>query len=141
MRVETAHAVAVRSRVDGVGNEPAEEPVWLGVVRSPPAWFRRRVDEQRPELGVPAATQEALDRRRRDLRMQGLCAVGAHNAAWAELNVDARYRSEVAGDAADVISSLASRGRPVVLATDRQPGARCHREVLAALLRERVDES
>ena len=140
MRVETAHAVAVRSRADGFGDEPAEGPVWLGVVRSPPAWFRRRVDEQYPELGLPAATRAALDRRRRDLRMRGLCEEGAHNAAWEELDVDDRYRSELAGDSVGVLDSLASREQPVVLATDRQPGVRCHREVLAALLRERVDE-
>ena len=139
MRVETAHAVAVRSRADGATEGAAAAPVWVGVVRSPPAWFRRHVDEQYPELGLPATTREALNRRRRDLRMQGLCEEGAHNAAWEELAVDGRYRSELADEGVDVLDSLASRERPVVLATDRRPGFRCHREVLAALLRERAD--
>jgi hypothetical protein len=150
MSVETAHAVAVRER-DPVSEErgsgastgegdPRAEPLWVGVVRSPPGWFRRRVDVSLEGLGLSAETREALDRRTRDLRMQGLCEEGAHNAAWAELGVDDRYRDRLvnASDSRlNEFDALASRDRPVVLATDRRPGFRCHRTVLADLLAER----
>ncbi|WP_380675901.1 hypothetical protein [Salinigranum sp. GCM10025319] len=150
MSVETAHAVAVRERdpaseargssARADRDEPREEPLWVGVVRSPPAWFRRRVDLLRPRLGLSTETREELDRRTRDLRMQGLCEEGAHNAAWEELGIDDRYRDRLASGSDHLLGefdALASRERPVVLATDRRPGFRCHRTVLASAIRER----
>ncbi len=72
--------------------------------------------------------------------MQGLCEAGAHNAAWAELAVDDRYRARLrSGSTKEQVPALASRVGPVVLATDRRPGLRCHREVLAATLDARRD--
>jgi hypothetical protein len=139
MPVETAHAQAVRERADDrAGMEvPDDAPVWVGVAQSPPGWFERRVDVVHSVLGLPAETREALSRRRRDLRMQGVCAEGAHNAAWAELAVDDRYRNclsrEESRAALESVAALAARGT-VVLATDRRPGFRCHRTVLAAAL-------
>jgi hypothetical protein len=143
MPVETAHAQRVRERpvVRAEEADPAGgDPVWVGVVRSPPGWFERRVDGFHPTLGLPLETRETLERRRRDLRMQGLCAEGAHNAAWAELDVDGRYRDhlsnatddEVRG-ALDSLAASVAAGH-VVLATDRRPGFRCHRSVLASVL-------
>ena len=165
MSVETAHAVAVRERdpnavhesdpnaVDergsgrderrsdaGARDSSREEPLWVGVARSPPGWFRRRVDVSMAELGLSIETREELDRRTRDLRMQGLCEEGAHNAAWAELGIDDRYRDRLAtasDDLSDEFDALVARERPIVLATDRRPGFRCHRTVLADLLAER----
>ena len=143
MAVETAHAMAVRERDPGSderrsatgGDGSRNPPEWIGVVRSPPGWFRRRVDACDTELGLSAETRAALDDRRRDLRLQGLCEVGAHNAAWAELAVDDRYRARLRSDPArGQVAALASREGPVVLATDRRPGFRCHREVLADAL-------
>jgi hypothetical protein len=165
MSVETAHAVAVRERDPeavhepdpnedrehgsdrderrsdaGARDDPRAEPLWVGVVRSPPGWFRRRVDVSIEELGLSIETREELDRRTRDLRMQGLCEEGAHNAAWAELGVDDRYWDRLAtasDDLSDEFDALVARERPIVLATDRRPGFRCHRTVLADLLAER----
>ena len=166
MSVETAHAVAVRERDPNAvhesdlstddergsggderrsdagarGDDSRAEPLWVGVVRSPPGWFRRRVDVSIEELGLSIETREELDRRTRDLRMQGLCEEGAHNAAWAELGIDDRYRDRLAtasDDLSDEFDAIVSRDRPVVLATDRRPGFRCHRTVLADLLAER----
>jgi hypothetical protein len=143
MPVQTAHAQRVRERpvvraenADPVGGDP----VWVGVVRSPPGWFERHVDGSHPALGLPSETRETLERRRRDLRMQGLCAEGAHNAAWEELDVDGRYRDHLSnaanGEVRDALDSLAAfveAGR-VVVATDRRPGFRCHRTVLSSVL-------
>jgi hypothetical protein len=147
MSVETAHVLAVRERAarisDGQPNvDPVttdgDEPLWVGVARSPPAWFARRVDVSRPVFGLPAALRDDLARRRRDLRTRGLCEEGAHNAAWAELGLDERYREHLSSDAThEALLALAARGRPLVLATDRRPGFRCHRTVLAARLRAR----
>jgi hypothetical protein len=164
MSVETAHAMAVRERDpggdergsgrderrsgrdergSGAGGDGSQTgPEWIGVVRSPPGWFRRRVDALCPELGLSAETRAALDERRRDLRMQGLCEAGAHNAAWAELAVDDRYRARLRSDpATEQVAALASRAEPLVLATARQPGLRCHREVLATALDARRGQS
>jgi hypothetical protein len=150
MAVETAHAMAVRERDPGsderrsgaVGDGSRNTPEWIGVVRSPPGWFRRRVDACYPELGLSAETRAALDERRRDLRIQGLCEAGAHNAAWAELGIDDRYRARLRRDpAGEQVAALASREGPLVLATDRRPGFRCHREVLADALDARREES
>jgi hypothetical protein len=137
MHVETADAVAVRDGSE-VGADPGREPVVVGVVRSPPAWFRQRVDVSYPAVGLPEDLSADLDRRRRDLRMQGLCEEGAHNAAWEELDVDGQYRASLSDEPArTVLSSLVSMQGLPVLATDRRPGFRCHREVLARVLRDR----
>lgn len=141
MSVETAHAQRVRERaVERAATQASvtpDTPVWVGVVRSPPGWFRRRVDVALPALGLSVETHETLVRRRRDLRMQGLCVEGAHNAAWEELDVDERYRAHLSSeDAREALASLAVRTERerIVLATDRQPGFRCHRTVLASVL-------
>ncbi len=138
MSIETAHAQRVRERSLPDGAEPTGDgPVWVGIVRSPPGWFDRRVDVDYPALGLLPETRESLDRRRRELRMQGLCAEGAHNAAWEELSVDERYRRRLSNGVSDevreALDSLVRR-EGVVLATDRRPGFRCHRSVLASVL-------
>lgn len=137
MGVETAHALAVRQRPpDGDGSE--EDARWVGVVRDPPGWFRRRVDVHYPTLGLDEETRATLETRRRDLQMRGLCEEGAHNAAWRELDVADRYRDHVSsGEARAALTELAGHGNEVVLATDRRPGYRCHRDVLADLLADR----
>ncbi|AUV82014.1 hypothetical protein C2R22_10430 [Salinigranum rubrum] len=139
--VETAHARRVRERPLPDGTErTGDAAVWVGVVHSPPGRFDRRVDASYPALGLSPETRETLERRRRDLRMQGLCAEGAHNAAWEELAVDTRDRSRLSGETSDEgrealasLSSLVEREH-VVLATDRWPGGRCHRGVLSSLI-------
>lgn len=142
MPVETAHGQETRERTGGTDGRDAASStchgaVWVGVVRSPPSWFRRRVDYVYSALDIPTAASEALERRRRDLQMRGLCAEGAHNAAWEELKVDERYRaylsSAEARKALQNVRTLTARER-VVLATDRRPGFRCHRSVLASVL-------
>lgn len=165
--VETAHALAVRERdpvgasdrgAGAAGREQGgrdDDTYWVGAVRSPPGWFRRRVDEHLPALGLGDGTREALEHRRQDLQMRGLCEEGAHNAAWVEVGVDDRYRRRLSSrgqshdertrtvaveNALDALAALAEDGR-VVLATDRQPGFRCHRTVLAEELAARRSES
>jgi hypothetical protein len=141
MSVETAHARRVRERPLPDGAEHAgDDAVWVGVAHSPPGWFDRRVDASYPALGLSPETRASLERRRRDLRMQGLCAEGAHNAAWEELSVDERYRNRLSGEASDEVREALESLEPlvertsVVLATDRRPGFRCHRTVLASTL-------
>jgi hypothetical protein len=137
MRVETADAAAIRGRDDTADATAEDTAVWVGVTRSPPGWFRRRVDRTEPAAGLTGELTAALDRRRRELRMRGLCAEGAHNAAWEELGVDSRYRETLSREAArTALRSVASVEQPVVLATTRRPGFRCHRGVLADVLRE-----
>lgn len=144
MPIETAHGRDVRERAADRSDRAADgrDDVWVGVVVDPPGWFSRRVDLVRPALGLPPETAQRLERRCRDFRMQGLCAEGAHNAAWDELGVDDSYRDQLSTDAARAaLTSLEARvraGEQVVLATTRRPGFRCHRTVLARVLRSRL---
>ncbi|WP_227738851.1 DUF488 domain-containing protein [Halorientalis pallida] len=120
-----------------------EDAALVGVVRQPTGWFHGAVDENRPALGPPAALLEETKRRHEDLKMQGLCDEGAHNAAWDEVGFEARYRDHVreSPDAQAALDDLAERvrdGETVVLVCFEGEDKRCHRRVLVGLLEARL---
>ena len=114
----------------------------VGVVRKPTSWFHGAVDENRPELGPPADLLETFRQREEDLKMQGLCEEGAHNAAWDEVGFEETYREylEESDEAQAVIDDLESRlaaGESLALVCfENTEKKRCHRTVLRDVLSE-----
>jgi uncharacterized protein YeaO (DUF488 family) len=113
----------------------------VGVVREPTGWFQAAVDENIPELGPPADLLAETKQRAEDFEMQGLCAEGAHNAAWDETAFAARYRthldeSDAAQRALDRLRGRIEGGETVVLVCFEGEGKRCHRTIL----RERLEQ-
>ncbi|QLH83698.1 DUF488 family protein [Halosimplex pelagicum] len=118
------------------------EATRVGVVRRPTGWFAALVDENRPELGPPESLLSETKDRQEDLRRQGLCDEGAHNAAWEEVNFATRYREHLASEAAaEAIADLAERvaaGETVALVCFEGDSKRCHRRILDDAVRERA---
>jgi hypothetical protein len=119
------------------------EATLVGVVRRPTGWFRAAVDENVPALGPPPELLDAAKRRTEDLKRDGLCDEGAHNAAWEDLDFGRRYRDHLDADdgAAAALDDLADRlrdGEDLWLVCFEGDGKRCHRRPLVELLRERV---
>ncbi|MFD1589041.1 DUF488 family protein [Halorientalis brevis] len=115
----------------------------VGVVRRPPGWFRATVDENRPELGPPEQLLDEVKQRHEDLKMQGMCDEGAHNAAWEECDFDERYRDHLADSSAaqetlDDLVTAAEGGTTVVLVCFEGENKRCHRHMLIEELRARL---
>lgn len=135
------HAAALRH---GLADLP-EEATLVGVVRRPGGGFAALVDENRPALGPPADLRDALDRRRTDLKMRGLCDAGAHNAAWEELDAAERYRAHLADDpdAREALSTLAERlraGESLALVIEASTEKKhTHGPLLCERLRARLD--
>lgn len=118
----------------------------VGVVREPTGWFHAAVDENCPELGPPAELLTETKRRAEDLKMQGLCEEGAHNAAWDETDFADRYRAYLDdSDAAEqALSDLCDRvrdGETVVLVCFEGNSKRCHRTLLRERVRSRLERS
>ncbi|MFC7222831.1 DUF488 family protein [Halalkalicoccus sp. GCM10025322] len=134
---ETYHAALAHGLVD-----LPEGTSRVGVVRRPTSWFRGEVDENVPELAPPEGLLDAFQERREDLKMQGMCDEGAHNAAWEELKFEERYREHLDGaDARMALSGLADRvasGEDVALVCYEGDSKRCHRHTLKELLEERT---
>jgi uncharacterized protein YeaO (DUF488 family) len=111
----------------------------VGVVRRPTSWFRAGVHENRPSLGPPDALLDRVRERTEDLKLQGVCDAGAHNAAFEELDVAERYREHLAsGAAADALAALRERvgdGEDIVLVCyENTDEKRCHRTTLVDAL-------
>lgn len=108
----------------------------VGVVRRPTPWFYDVVDENVPALAPPDDLLDEFKDRCADLEMQGLCADGAHNAAWDELSFEQRYLDHLAAseDAAEQVQALLERleqGEDLVLVCYENTDAkRCHRTIL-----------
>lgn len=112
----------------------------VGVVRQPTPWFHGAVDENYPALGPPAELLDAFREREEDLKMQGLCEEGAHNAAWDEVGFEEAYRAslEDSREAQAALEELQERladGESIALVcfenTDKK---RCHRTILRDVL-------
>ncbi|WP_255167730.1 DUF488 family protein [Natrononativus amylolyticus] len=112
------------------------EATLVGVVRSPTRWFHAAVDENVPELGPPRALLEEVQTAAEDLKMQGLCDEGAHNAAWEQVGFGERYQRylEESADAREAVTSLEDRleaGESLALVCyENTAKKRCHRTIL-----------
>jgi hypothetical protein len=116
------------------------EATKVGVVRRATPWFHGVVDENVPAVAPPEDLLERFKDRCDDLEMQGLCAEGAHNAAWDELDVEERYREHLADSAParEALEDLRHRleeGEDLVLVCyENTEQKRCHRTSLVAEL-------
>ncbi|NKE36469.1 DUF488 domain-containing protein [Natronococcus sp. JC468] len=115
----------------------------VGVVRKPAPWFHAAVDENVPELGPPAELLEEIRYTEDDLKIQGLCEEGAHNAAWDQVDFDERYRAYLEGspEARAALEALAERladGESLALVCyENTEKKRCHRTILRERLEDR----
>lgn len=135
---ETDHAAIQHEMVDLSGDEHL-----AGVVRRPTGWFRSVVDANYHELGPPEDLLDETERVREEFAIGGMCDEGAHNAAWAETDFEARYRNSLteSGEAAALLDRIAERvrdGETVVLVCFEGEDKRCHRHILVEFLRDRV---
>ncbi|MFB6106257.1 MAG: DUF488 family protein [Halobacteriaceae archaeon] len=138
--VTDTYAAALQHDLVDVG-----DATLVGVVRRPTRWFSPAVDENHPSLGPPPALLDEFQDLREDFEMRGLCAEGAHNAAWDDLDVETRYREHLQTDAAarEAVDELVDRvrgGEDVALVCfENTEQKRCHRTALLDHLRERLD--
>lgn len=134
---ETYHAALVH----GLADAP-ENATRIGVVRQPTAWFHGEIDENMSELGPPSELLDTFKQRHEDLKMQGMCDEGAHNAAWENFRFEERYREYLDTAAAQAaLSELADRvanGEKIVLVCYENDTKRCHRRTLKEVLERRV---
>lgn len=126
--------------------ELSGEELLAGVVRRPTGWFRGAVDENYRELAPPDDLIEEMQETKEDLELQGVCAEGAHNAAWDEVEFADRYRSylDESTEVPDAIEDLLSRirrGEDVVLVCFEGDNKRCHRHILKNRIEERLSAS
>lgn len=122
--------------------EMPEDATRVGVVRRPTAWFSGEIDENIPELAPPEGLLDEFEDHHEDLKMQGMCDEGAHNAAWENLRFEERYREHLDGaDAREALSGLAERiagGEDIVLVCYENDAKRCHRHALVEILETRI---
>lgn len=112
----------------------------VGVVRRPSRTVRAVVDENRPDLGPPESLVDEFAAARDDLKMQGFCAEGAHNAAWESVSFDRRYGAYLDDSAAaqadlDELRERLDAGETLLLVGEYGGNKRTYRP----LLRERLD--
>ena len=136
---ETYHAALQHDLVELPGDARL-----VGVVRRPTSWFTQ-IEENRPELGPPPDLLDEVQERTEDLKLQGMCAEGAHNASWEETEFADRYRAylEESEDARAELEDLVEcveAGETVVLVCYEGEDKRCHRRILRDVLRERVEK-
>lgn len=116
----------------------------VGVVRRPTGWFRAAVDENRRALGPPEDLLAETKARSEALAGAGRDEVTALEAAWRETDFATRYRDHLAGgNAAEALAGLADRaraGEDLVLVCYEADDKPCHRHVLLAELRQRVNQ-
>lgn len=134
---ETYVAAIQHDLVDLEGATP------VGVVRRPPGWFHGAVPENVRDLGPPDDLLDEVHERREDLAMAGMCEEGAHNAAWEEVDFEARYREYLENDdaATAALDGLRERlrdGEDIALVCFEADDKRCHRHTLVEVLREEV---
>ncbi|RKD97625.1 DUF488 domain-containing protein [Halopiger aswanensis] len=121
-----------------------EDVTYVGVVRQPAPWFHAAVDENHPELGPPADLLESMREIEEDMKMQGLCEEGAHNAAWDQVGFEEAYcdHLETSTDAQAALEELVDRlesGESIALVCfENTEKKRCHRTVLRERLERRL---
>ncbi|OLZ40350.1 hypothetical protein A6E15_04850 [Natrinema saccharevitans] len=131
-----AHVAAIQH---GLVDLPADA-TRIGVVRRPTSWFHAAVDENLPELGPPEPLLESMRDAEADMKLQGLCEEGAHNAAWERVGFEEAYRDHLEddGDARAAIGALSERsasGESLALVCDENTEKkRCHRTILREFL-------
>lgn len=130
MSVSETYVAALQHDLVDVG-----DATLVGVVRRPTGWFRAAVDENHPELGPPDRLLDEFKARVEELKIDGMCDEGAHNAAWEDLDVADRYRSYLASDedaatAMDGIRRRVESGEDLVLVCFESDSKACHRHVL-----------
>ncbi|MDS0478451.1 DUF488 family protein [Natrinema sp. 1APR25-10V2] len=112
----------------------------VGVVRQPTSWFHAAVDENRPALGPPHELLESVRDAAEEMKMQGLCEEGAHNAAWDQVGFGEAYRNhlETDDDARAAVAALEDRlaaGESLALVCyENTEKKRCHRTILREAL-------
>ena len=135
---ETYHAALQHDLVD-----LPDDSLLVGVVRRPTSWFTL-IDENRPELGPPPDLLDEVQKRKEDLKLQGMCSEGAHNAAWEETEFGERYRThldeseEARAELEDLVEHVEA-DETVVLVCYEGEDKRCHRRILRDVLRDRVE--
>lgn len=116
----------------------------IGVVRHPTGWSHAAIDENQPELGPPTDLLEAVRDAEENMKIQGLCEEGAHNAAWDQVGFESSYREylEESADAQAALSALKDRlsaGEPIALVCyENTENKRCHRTILKEMLEDAV---
>ncbi|WP_435360850.1 DUF488 family protein, N3 subclade [Haloarchaeobius sp. DFWS5] len=125
---------------------PTENETLVGVVRRPTRWFSAAVDENVPALGPPADLLDETKTAEEDLKRSGICGEEAHNMAWEQTDFEVRYRQALSEipetrDAVDSVVSRLRRGENLVLVCyENTAKKRCHRTILADVLRDRLDD-
>lgn len=123
-----------------------DDATLVGVVRKPAPWFHAAVDENRPALAPPADLLESMRDIEEDMKMQGLCEEGAHNAAWDQVGFGDAYREhlETSADAQAALEEVTDRlgsGESIALVCfENTEKKRCHRTILRDVLEERRDD-
>ena len=130
MSVSETYVAALQHDLADVG-----DATLVGVVRRPTGWFRAAVDENHPALGPPEDLLDRFKERVDGLKLDGMCDEGAHNAAWEDLEVAARYRDHLAEDddaraALDALVDRVRDGEDVALVCFEGENKACHRRVL-----------
>ncbi|AGB31126.1 hypothetical protein C488_01844 [Natrinema pellirubrum DSM 15624] len=114
----------------------------IGVVRQPTSWFHAAVDENLPELGPPEPLLESVRDAEEDMKMQGLCEEGAHNAAWDRVGFGDAYRDHLESDdsaraAVETLSERLAAGESLALVCyENTEKKRCHRTILREYLEQ-----
>lgn len=134
------HVTAIQRGLAGLSGEAT----LVGVVRRPSNELLSVVDENHPSLAPPATVRDEFEHRYEEFKMRGMCAEGAHNAAWEAEDIDDRYCSYVDGDsdARAAVTRLAERlrtGEELVLVCSAETAkTRSHRTLLREVLSERL---
>jgi hypothetical protein len=130
----TLRETSVEALAHGLVDLP-DDATDVGVDRRPTPRMRAAVDEIRPELGPPATLLDDFTAARDDLKMQGLCAEGAHNAAWENVAFGRRYAdyladSERARESLEELRRRRDAGERLVIVSEADGGKRSHRTPL-----------
>lgn len=120
------------------GYASVRDATLVGVV-DPDARVEQLVGETRPALAQPPGLRADVDEREADFRRAGMCAQGAHNAAWEEVDAERRYREYLDGDdgargACAELTSRLSDGESFVLVGRHPDGWASHGRVLIDVL-------